>query len=61
VERHIIITQLMELQNQTTKILLASRDGLRSDEYKQLQLKIKELQTQLQNEQNSYIRRHTWS
>jgi hypothetical protein len=56
VERHIIITQLMELQNQTTKILLASRDGLRSDEYKQLQLKIKELQTQLQNEQNSYIR-----
>ena len=55
-ERHIIITQLVELQSQATNILLASKDGLRSNDYKQVQLKIKELQTQLQNEQNSYIR-----
>jgi len=52
VERHIIIIQLVELQSQATNILLASKDGLRSNEYKQIQLKIKELQTQLQNEQN---------
>ena len=51
-ERHIIITQLVELQSQATNILLASKDGLRSSDYKQVQLKIKELQTQLQNEQN---------
>jgi len=52
VERHIIIIQLVELQSQATNILLASKDGLRSSDYKQVQLKIKELQTQLQNEQN---------
>ena len=46
----------MALQHQSTRILLASKDGLRSNDYKQVQLKIKELQTQLQNEQNSYIR-----
>jgi hypothetical protein len=42
----------VELQSQATNILLASTDGLRSSDYKQVQLKIKELQTQLQNEQN---------
>ena len=55
-ERHIIITQLVELQSQATRILLASKDGLRSNDYKQVQLKIKELQTQLHDEQNSYNR-----
>ena len=46
----------MDLHHHSTRILLASKDGLRSNDYKQVQLKIKELQTQLQNEQNSYIR-----
>ncbi len=39
----------MELQNQSTTILLSSRDGLRSNEYKLLQLEIRQLQTQLSN------------
>ena len=46
----------MELQNQATNILLTSKDGLRSNEYKQVQLKIRELQIRLQNEQNGYNR-----
>ena len=48
-EPHIIIARLMELQNQSTTILLSSRDGLRSTEYKLLQLEIRQLQTQLSN------------
>jgi hypothetical protein len=43
----------MELQNQSTQILLASRDGLRSNEYKMLQLEIRQLQTQLSNAQRT--------
>jgi hypothetical protein len=39
----------MDLQHQSTRILLASRDGLRSNEYKLLQLEIRQLQTQLSN------------
>jgi hypothetical protein len=53
VEQHIIITRLMDLQNQSTKILLASRDGLRSTEYKLLQIEIRQLQNQLSNAQRT--------
>ncbi len=52
-EPHIIIARLMELQNQSTMILLSSRDGLRSTEYKLLQLEIRQLQTQLSNAQRT--------
>lgn len=48
-DQHTIITRLMDLQVQSTKILLASRDGLRSNEYKLLQLEIRQLQNQLSN------------
>jgi hypothetical protein len=41
----------MDLQHQSTMILLASRDGLRSNEYKILQLEIRQLQIQLSNAQ----------
>jgi len=53
VERHIIITRLMDLQHQSTRILLASRDGLRSSEYKMLQIEIRQLQNQLNNAQRT--------
>jgi hypothetical protein len=43
---------LMALQHQSTMILLASRDGLRSNEYKMLQLEIRQLQNQLSDAQN---------
>jgi hypothetical protein len=43
----------MELQNQSTTILLSSRDGLRSTEYKLLQLEIRQLQNQLSNAQRT--------
>jgi hypothetical protein len=43
----------MELQNQSTIILLSSRDGLRSTEYKLLQIEIRQLQTQLSNAQRT--------
>ncbi len=43
----------MELQNQSTMILLSSRDGLRSTEYKLLQLEIRQLQNQLSNAQRT--------
>jgi len=43
----------MDLHHQSTRILLASRDGLRSNEYKMLQLEIRELQTQLTNAQRT--------
>lgn len=52
-EQHIIIARLMDLQHQSTRILLASRDGLRSNEYKMLQLEIRQLQTQLNNAQRT--------
>ena len=52
-ERHIIITQLVELQSQATNILLASKDGLRSNEYKMLQLEIRQLQNQLSDAQRT--------
>ena len=39
----------MELQHQSMICLLASKDGLRSQEYKMLQLEIRQLQTQLTN------------
>ena len=52
-ERHIIITRLMDLQHQSTRILLASRDGLRSSEYKMLQIEIRQLQNQLNNAQRT--------
>ena len=39
----------MELQRQSMACLLASRDGLRSEEYKLLQQEIRQLQTQLTN------------
>ena len=48
-EQYTIITRLMDLQHQSTQILLASRDGLRSNEYKMLQIEIRQLQTQLSN------------
>lgn len=50
-EPHIIITRLMDLQRQSTQVLLASRDGLRSNEYKMLQLEIRQLQNQLTDAQ----------
>jgi hypothetical protein len=53
VEPHIIITRLMDLQVQSTRVLLASRDGLRSEEFKMLQLEIRQLQTQLTNAQRT--------
>ena len=43
----------MDLHHQSTMILLASRDGLRSNEYKILQLEIRQLQTQLSNAQRT--------
>ena len=46
----------MELQRQSMIYLLIGREGLRSEEYKQIQLEIRELQIKLQNEQNGYIR-----
>ena len=49
VELHIITARLMDLQHQSTKVLLASRDGLRSNEYKLLQIEIRQLQNQLSN------------
>jgi len=49
VEQHIIVSRLMELQHQSMNCLLASRDGLRSEEYKLLQQEIRQLQTQLTN------------
>ena len=52
-EPHIIITRLMDLQVQSTRVLLASRDGLRSEEFKMLQLEIRQLQTQLTNAQRT--------
>ena len=52
-EKHTIITRLMALQHQSTRILLASRDGLRSNEYKMLQLEIRQLQNQLSNAQRT--------
>ena len=52
-EPHIIIARLMDLQHQSTRILLASRDGLRSNEYKMLQLEIRQLQNQLNNAQRT--------
>ena len=52
-ELHTIITRLMALQHQSTMILLASRDGLRSNEYKMLQLEIRQLQNQLSNAQRT--------
>ena len=52
-EKHIIITRLMALQHQSTRILLASRDGLRSNEYKMLQLEIRQLQNQLSDAQRT--------
>jgi hypothetical protein len=53
VDQHTIVTRLMALQHQSTIILLASRDGLRSNEYKMLQLEIRQLQTQLSNAQRT--------
>jgi len=53
VEKHTIITRLMALQHQSTRILLASRDGLRSNEYKMLQIEIRQLQNQLSNAQRT--------
>ena len=52
-EPHIIITRLMDLQVQSTRVLLASRDGLRSEEFKMLQLEIRQLQNQLTNAQRT--------
>jgi len=43
----------MDLHNQSTIILLSSKDGLRSSEYKMLQLEIRQLQTQLSNAQRT--------
>jgi hypothetical protein len=43
----------MDLQHQSTIILLSGRDGLRSNEYKMLQLEIRQLQTQLSNAQRT--------
>jgi hypothetical protein len=43
----------MDLHNQSTIILLSSRDGLRSNEYKILQLEIRQLQNQLANAQRT--------
>jgi hypothetical protein len=49
VEQHIIVARLMELQRQSMHCLLTNKDGLRSQEYKTLQLEIYQLQTQLSN------------
>jgi hypothetical protein len=49
VEQHIIVSRLMELQRQSMVCLLTNKDGLRSEEYKMLQLEIYQLQTQLSN------------
>lgn len=49
VEQHIIVARLMELQRQSMNYLLTNKDGLRSQEYKTLQLEIYQLQTQLSN------------
>lgn len=49
VEQHIIVARLMELQRQSMQYLLTNKDGLRSQEYKTLQLEIYQLQTQLSN------------
>jgi hypothetical protein len=43
----------MDLQHQSTIILLSGRDGLRSNEYKMLQLEIRQLQTQLSSAQKN--------
>jgi hypothetical protein len=43
----------MELQNQSTIILLSGRDGLRSNEYKMLQIEIRQLQNQLTDAQRT--------
>ena len=43
----------MDLHNQSTIILLTSKDGLRSTEYKMLQLEIRQLQNQLSNAQRT--------
>jgi hypothetical protein len=51
VETNIIITRLMDLHHHSTRILLASKDGLRSNEYKMLQLEIRQLQNQLNDAQ----------
>jgi hypothetical protein len=53
VEINTIVTRLMALQHQSTMILLASRDGLRSNEYKMLQLEIRQLQNQLSDAQRT--------
>jgi hypothetical protein len=53
VDQHTIVTRLMALQHQSTMILLASRDGLRSNEYKMLQLEIRQLQNQLSDAQRT--------
>jgi hypothetical protein len=53
VEINTIVTRLMALQHQSTRILLASRDGLRSNEYKMLQLEIRQLQNQLSDAQRT--------
>ena len=52
-EINTIVTRLMALQHQSTMILLASRDGLRSNEYKMLQLEIRQLQNQLSDAQRT--------
>ena len=49
VEQHIIVARLMELQRQSMNYLLTNKDGLRSQEYKTLQIEIYQLQTQLSN------------
>ena len=43
----------MELQHQSMIYLLTSRDGLHSQEYKMLQLEIRQLQNQLLNAQRT--------
>jgi hypothetical protein len=43
----------MDLHNQSTRILLSSKDGLRSNEYKMLQIEIRQLQNQLNNAQRT--------
>jgi hypothetical protein len=53
VEINTIVTRLMALQHQSTMILLASREGLRSNEYKMLQLEIRQLQNQLSDAQRT--------
>ena len=43
----------MDLHHHSTRILLASKDGLRSNEYKMLQIEIRQLQNQLSNAQRT--------